>query len=154
MTSLDCSCQMGLELSNEQRGEVITRYPFNERLLTWLRFKSIKSIERPNESLGPALVKIKEINHPPFFFWSSWTPSEQGTTEKCLNLTVAKKKLPAVFREIKYVSKSVVSQNPPQIKVVVGWKTEYEASCLTHIKLQKAPAAWPKTNPIYLSSLL
>lgn len=58
---------MGLELSNEQRGEVITRYPFNERLLTWLRFKSIKSIERPNESLGPALVKIKEINHPPPF---------------------------------------------------------------------------------------
>ena len=101
----NCQEEVGhlfLELSNEQRGEVITRYPFNDRLLTWLRFnKSLKSIERPNESLDPALVKIKEMNHPLFFFWSSWTPSEQGTMEKCLNLTVAKKKLPSAFCEIK-----------------------------------------------------
>lgn len=80
-------------------------------------------------------LRLRKLTTPPFFFWSSWTPSEQGTMEKCLNLTVAKKKLPAVFCEIKYVSKSVVSQNPPQIKLVVGWKTEYEASCLTYIKL-------------------
>lgn len=36
-------------------------------MLIWFRFKSLKSIERPKESIAPALVKIKEINYPTFF---------------------------------------------------------------------------------------
>lgn len=83
---------MFLELPDEQRREIITRYPLIKDRLLGSGLDLEKSIAGPNKDIGPALVKMKKINAPSFS--GQDLPVSNVPNRTCLKWSVTRNILP------------------------------------------------------------